>query len=1331
MIDRSVTALGGSSSDRDDVALEELVYESERCRVVRRFLASGTIIEKRAVGDEAAKRVRHETAMLERVSAVPGVAKMSPAIRAADTICFQDDGGVPISSLAQARTFSVGELLELALALAGTIAAIHRLGVVHRDLNPSNILLVGPGLRPVVIDFDIASTSAEERPAFTARAEIQGTLAYIAPEQTGRTGRSLDQRADLYAFGATLYELATGHTPFEGDDAFAIICDHLLRVPTPPATVDPEIPQALSDIIMRLLQKEPDRRYQSADGVAADLSLLIERLARGEREPFALAAHDFPQRLVPPSRLIGREPEIAALHAAFEDALAGRGSGLFIAGAAGVGKTVLCDELRALVTAKGGWFVSGKCDRFRLDSAPDALHGAFRSLVRLLLAEPEAELEVLRPRLVAALGSNLGLAAATLPGLATLLGVVPGVEQQHAPPGAGRLASLSLDLLRAIAAARPVVFVIDDLQWASAIPLRLVDAIVSDPSFPGLLFVGAYREADVDAVHPLSVLLARRQQSSAPARIVRLENLEGPGLVSLVQEMLRLGAEDAGRLAAAVASRTGGNPYDTTEFINALRRDGALTYGPAGWSWDEATIRHYVGRGDVVDMLAARIDALPSDSVALLGVMACLGGEVSMTLLEAAAGRSGADVEGLLTPAREDGLVVLERGAGTVVRFRHDRVQQAALRKLDPQALKALHLALARRLSAIAGYENIAAEQYLPAIDMVTESDECLRVIALLRSAAVLARRLPSDVAVERFTAAAVGLLGKVAGANPSLAADLDIELHQALYRLGRLDDADVVFASIVRRGGEPLATVDCTCVQLSSLSVRNMLGEALTLGLEALGAIGLSLPARDRLGAFVELLRQALYLFCDADETESLAPRGLAAIERDELARVKLINRVMIAAYYHDRTIRPWLDFEALKLWRSYGPMAVLVSPMSQVACVSIVLLDDFRIGYRVARKILRAAETGGFEPQTSVARFWFAYGNQHWFEPFEDCLAQARASRDGLLQGGDLETAGHTYSASIQFLLQCSPELDEYAVEVEAGIVMSRRIGNERAVNSFLPHRQFARALRGETSAVGGFNDASFDEQTYLARIGGNQTVEAYFHVVRALCAYTFDRTPDLLDYSAAAIALVSRVAHSPLSALAHQLRAAAVARLVRESPAADRPALLAELDLSLDWLRRRAVDAPQNFSHMARLIEAERAWAQDDFGAASSAFAAALQEAESSKSPRTRALIAERAARCYLEHGLERFGRLLLRDAHRLYGAWGATAKVRLLETEYPFLITVAAVAPSTRHTETTSTWHTNKTSTQHSDTTISLSSHIDMVGILRASQALSSQTSLQRL
>jgi diguanylate cyclase (GGDEF)-like protein len=389
----------------------------------------------------------------------------------------------------------------------------------------------------------------------------------------------------------------------------------------------------------------------------------------------------------------------------------------------------------------------------------------------------------------------------------------------------------------------------------------------------------------------------------------------------------------------------------------------------------------------------------------------------------------------------------------------------------------------------------------------------------------------------------------------------------------------------------------------------------------------------------------------------------------------------------------------------------------------VTIALREDYRAGYRAGRTVLTLSEARGYEPQTSLSRFLFAVGNQHWFEPFEEVIAQARLAHEGLVRGGALANACFAYFASVVLLLESSATSEDLSLEVEAALLFTARAGNDYARGTLLPYRQLVRAMRGETETAGSFADSSFDEAAHLVhaagagggpRTGAGEGLRAYFHVNRALAALVFGQTEDLVRHAAAAMSFLPSIPGIAASVNVHMLAALALAQRMRAAAPEERAVLLAELDRSRDWLQRRADDAPRNFLHTLRFVEAERAWAQGDFGIASAAFEAALRAARPLQSPWRRALVAERAGLFYFEHGLDRYARLLLRDARKFYEAWGATGKVRQLEQQHPFL----HVAGSARALST------------GRGTTVS-SNAIDVVSILRASQALSSQTSFRSL
>jgi predicted ATPase/signal transduction histidine kinase len=1286
---------GGVLRDRDPPVRAEVLHESERTRVRRLFLPGRTVVQKEPLGPDAERRLRHELAMLERLRGVPGVAQLVQAPRYRGSIVVEDIAGTSLAG--QATPLAVDDLVALGLELARAVGGMHRRGVMHRDITPANIVLSGDGV-PCLVDFALATSLAEIRPEFTHHTEIVGTLAYLAPEQTGRTGRSVDQRADLYALGATLYELATGGPPFGSGDPLRLTRDHLARMPVPPAEVNAAVPGPLSEIIMRLLEKEPDNRYQTAEGVLYDL----ERV-RAEPASFRVGEHDVPLRLLPPSRLVGRDDEVAALECAFEDALDGRCRGVLVGGAPGVGKTALVDELRPVVTGRDGWFVAGKFDQYRRDLEFDAVYQAIRALGRLLLAEPEDELADLRDRILAAVGPSAGLLTATVPEFAALLAVPPNLGDPLTAQARAR--RNAVQVLRAIASRkRPVVVFVDDLQWAGRAPVGFVDVVLSEEPVDGLLLVGAYRDGqmdpNIDSAHPLAAPLSR-WRDQAGVRHLRLATLPVSGSVAMVAEMLRVDRATAAGLVEVIEPHTRGNPYEAVELLDGLRRDGLLAATAAGWQWDKDAVHGHLGRSDAAGLLAARVEAMPAPSRQLVEAMACLGGRTELSLLQIATGEPADGVDQRLAPALDEGLLVAEPGAQDAVRFRHDRIRETILSGLDPQRRRALRLAMARRLGEVPELCSAAAEQYLPVVDAVDDAAERRQVVGLLRRAAERAMLIGDHALVNALLAAALRLI------DPDETATL-IEVHTgrhaALFSLGRLEEADEEYRTIGKLCRTDQECADATCVQVSSLTHRNRFAEAIELGLESLRELGITVPAADQLPAGLDSQFEYLYRWLDHPDTDDLARPDFT--DPTLLAATRLLGAALPAAFNIDPSMHAWLSLEALRIWLAHGPGPTLLGPAGVAAYHAVALRGDDSAGYRAARRILALGEARGYEPGTSQARWVFAL-HSCWFEPIDNAVQAAQQAREGLIGGGDGANAGYTYHPSVFYLLDCAPLLDDVVAEVEAGLVFVRRTGSEQTTQLLDPYRWLAGVLRGESSAAAG--DAVRTE-TYA----NNPMALFYAHLNRAVAAAVLGDQGGLARHTDAAIPLLPAVVGHYPTALARLLRGLALAGQARATDGEERAGLLSELDEVRRWLAARADHAPDNFLHLVRLLEAEQAWAVGEFHAAALAFDAALRQAAGRRRPWHRALITERAARLHLAHGLEHTGYDLLAQTRQHYAAWGATAKVAQLDWAYPTLrpdAEATAGRGDQRSTVTTGT--------------------IDILGVLSASQALSSETSLDRL
>jgi diguanylate cyclase (GGDEF)-like protein len=1265
-----------------------VVYESDRTSIVRATGEPGVLL-KTPRGPQGGRRTGHERAILHRLAGLDRVQQAAAGDGRDDRL---DLVGYDAPTLAQScadRPMDAGELLRFAAELAGLVAEVHRRGVVHKDINPANILAEGEPRRPILIDFDLSTTFAEERPGFTHHTAIAGTLPYLAPEQTGRTGWPVDQRADLYALGATLYELATGTPPFgSGGDTLDLIRRHLSATPAPIRDANPAVPAQFDVIVARLLEKEPGRRYQSADGLRHDL----DRLAAAPEVMFPPGEHDFPMRLVPPTRLVGRDAELDTLRTAFRDAVSGHTRCLLISGAPGVGKSSLVDQLRPMVTGAGGWFVSAKFDQLRRGADVSPVRLAIAAVARLLLAEPEAELREARGRLLDALGPEAGLLAAIVPDFQTVLGIPAAGAAGDPRTATPRLARAGLKLLQVVARPdRPVVLMLDDVQWAGPAPLGLIDEVVGADDLTGLLLVAAYRDAELDAVHPLTALLRRWRGLPQPPVRLDLANLADTDVGGLLADLLRLPAQDGAGLAAAVHARTGGNPFDIVVLVNALRRDGVLTPGPDGWRWDPDALRRH--NGDVLDLLSTRITALPPDTGELVADLACLGGHLTGGVLRALA---GGDADTVLGPALEDGLLVVGEDDG--VRFRHDRVRQAAYGAQDPVDRRARHLRLARRLARDPGGVGLAAEQYQLVMADVTDPGERRDAVGMLVAAAGHARLVSNYAAMENLLAAAAGLLP---AGDDALRLTIDMERHAALYALARFDEADDCYARIAAGAG-PLPLAPSATLQVGSLTIRGRAQEALELGIGVLTALGHPVPDGAEMAAAIHDGADLLAGWAGKpDDLPENTDPGTAAAGM-------LINQLIVTAYLVHPAMVPWLVSEVVRLRVRGGPCRELSGPMGYVMFLTVPARDDYRTGYLAALEVLAESETRGYEPATSQVRYLCGLSALPWFAPLEEAIRQTRRAREGLLRAGDQGNAAITYWSTVPDLMDCGT-LDDLGTEVDNGLALTHRTGNDLVGGALTCWRQLVRALRGVTAAAGSMDDDEFSTAAHLADVRRVPVAAAHLLFTNALVAAIFgdeealDRTTSVEDARRVGVA-------TPLSLTGCVLRCLSLTASLRAGTVPDPSAALDELDRHRFWLAARAAEGPANVAHLHLFIEAERAAVDGDFPSAIRFYDEALQLA-GRRRPWHRALIAERAGRYHLREGMRFAGERLIKDASRRYAAWGATGKCTELSAEFPFLRDGVRTA---------------------SDASVGITTDaVDLLAVLRASQALSSSTRVGRL
>src|SRR4051812_2172985 len=699
-----MTAYGGHRRVRNSLAgytLTDTVRETHSACLLRgtRDTDGARVIVKllRAEHPTAAQvaRLRHEHAILASLDQPDvvrtfGLAKHGRGI----ALVLEDLGDISLESMFRHERPSLGRFLDIAIRMTNAVASIHRKAIIHKDIKPHHFLMAQERVR--LIDFGIATRLSSETQVAKSASLLDGTLAYMSPEQTGRMNRSLDRRTDLYSLGVSFYQLLTGHLPFEASDPLELVHSHIARAPRPPDELSPAVPQVVSTIVLKLMAKAAEDRYQSATGLKADLEECVRRLkGGGDLGAFLLGGSDASGELSIPQKLYGREGEIAALLSAFEGARRGGAGLLLISGPAGVGKSALVNEIQKQVV-RGGAFATGKFDQLNRSVPFAAVAAACRGLIRSVLAESPEMLDDWARRLREAMGRNAKVIADLVPEVELVIGPQAPVQALGPAESQARFELVFRQFLQVFARAEhPLALFLDDLQWADAASLRLLRQMLAGGQSSHLLVIGAYRNDDQVGVDALAVTLDALRKAGVPVNELALAPLKLDDITALLADTLRLDGAAVRPLAEILVRKTDGSPFFLQQFLTALHEQKLLQFDAehGRWAWINSKVEAAVASDNVVDLLVARIRRLSDSAREALTLGACIGQEFELGTLSQISERTGSALmagimealrEGLLTPLDARSRYLAESPSEddeisevlvSYYRFLHDRVR--------------------------------------------------------------------------------------------------------------------------------------------------------------------------------------------------------------------------------------------------------------------------------------------------------------------------------------------------------------------------------------------------------------------------------------------------------------------------------------------------------------------------------------------------------------------------------------------------------------------------------------------------------------------------------
>jgi predicted ATPase/signal transduction histidine kinase len=1260
---------------------------------------------------------------------------------------LEDCGGVSLAQALQTKRLPLAELLPLAVQVADIVKQVHDQHVIHKDVNPSNIVWNPATGQLKLIDFCVATRLTRENPVLLYPTLVEGTLAYMSPEQTGRMNRAVDYRTDLYSLGVTLYELLTGQLPFSAADALAFVHAHIAQQPTPPHEIIPAIPRSLSDIVMKLLAKNTDDRYQSAYGLKADLEECLRQWQAARRvEFFPLGQHDVVDSFRLPQKLYGREQDVNILLTAFARVSQGASEMLLVSGQAGVGKTTLVHEVCRPITQEGGYFISGKFDQFQKDMPHAPLVQAFRSLLRQILTEREEQIVVWRNALIAALGSTLPVVIDIVPEVELIVGPQP-VSPPLPPAEAQKRFYLALqNFVRVFAGSgHPLVIFLDDLQWADVASLDLLRLLLTAPENRYLLVICAYRDSEVTGAHPVQLTLDDIHKEGGSVSHIGLGPLSLRDTQQLIGDMFACTPGQAKPLAELMLAKTAGNPFFLNELLKSLYTAGLITFDVQhrGWRWDIARIRAQNITNNVIELMARKMQGLGGEAQGALKLAACLGNQFDLRILAAVCGQPLTKTAANLWPTLVEGLIVplsdayrladlevqgLADEAAIECKFAHDRIQYAAYALIPEADRPFVHRQIGQCLLRGMGPDERERKVFdlLNHLNMgrglIQLHAELGELAALNLMAGRKAKAAAAYKAAHTYLQTGLELLGEEGWTRwYELTLALHEEAAEAAYLGGDYVQMDELTKVVLQHAKTLLDKVKVyECSIEASYAEQSRIKEGIRIGLEVLELLGIQLPEKPT----------PADIWCGLEETRlTLAGKDIEDLinlppmtDPYKLATIRILMRLFSPAFVGSPELFALINCSAVNLSVKYGNTPLSARAYAAYGLIVCGGVGDIDTGYRFGKLALHMLERFNAKDIEASAILMVNVFVRHWKEHIKETLRPLLEAYKSGLETGAVEWAA---LAAFSYTFQAywiGRELTELEGEMRKYGTAIDELKQDTILHLNSLFRQAVLNLMGRADNPRQLNGESYDEEMRLPLLLEANNVNAlcmvYLHKL-VLCYL-------LQDYPQAAVhALITEkylpgTQGTPAVPIFHYYDSLVRLALFPDTSESGRRDLLGKVAANQEKMQNWAQHAPMNYLHKFYLVEAERARVLGNDHDAREYYDQAIDLAREHGYVNEEAVANELAAKFYLARGQERIAQHYLHDAHYAYTRWGALAKVKDLEACYPqFLTPIASNAlPVTRGTFASGTGQR-------------LSHAFDLTSVLKASQAISGEIHREKL
>lgn len=1338
---RSLVVRGRRDSDQFPVILKTLKQEYPTLEAIARF------------------RLEYELTRnleLQGVIRTYGLEKYQHSL----VMVLEDFGGESLNRLLNHHQLNLKEFLNIAIQVTEILGNIHSKNIIHKDINPSNIVFNSTTGQVKIIDFGISTVRSRENPTLCNPNVLEGTLTYMSPEQTGRMNRLLDYRTDFYSLGVTFYQLLSNRFPFDTTDPIELVHCHIAKHPHSLHELNSEIPKTLADLVNKLLAKNAEDRYQSAWGIQADLKLCRQQLQESGRiVEFIPGCQDISDKFQLSQKLYGREQEIETLLTAFERASKGKIEMMLISGYSGIGKSALVQEIYKPITRQRGYFISGKFDQFQRNIPYNALVKAFQELIQQLLTESEKQLNNWRTKLLTNLGSNGQIIVDIIPDLELIIGKQPALLKLSPTESQNRFNLVWQNFINVFAKPEhPLVIFLDDLHWVDRASLKLIQRLMAMPDSQYLLLIGAYRSNEVKADHPLMVALTELNDTEAIINQISLTSLDFNTINQLIAETLKCEPAKAFPLAEVVNQKTRGNPFFVNDFLKFIYHKNLLNFnlptlistlsnsGNKGeWQWDLAQIQSAHFTNNVVELMVEQIQKLSEPLQPFLKLAACMGNQFDFQTLsilskknptETAAALWEAVGEGLILPIGEQDKYLQFYSQSDFdnltisYKFSDERVQQAAYSLISESDKKQIHLQIGKQFLKSTLSEELEDKifdivfQFNMSTELITQQAEKEQLAQLNL---IAGKKAIASVAYEpalNYLNVGRELLGKESWLQT-------YELTLALYSLsaevaylnGDFEQMEKLAEVVLQKAKTTLDKLKGYEVKIQACVVQSKMLAAIKTALEILNLLGVNLsPNPSQWDIFLGQLRTKLALAKKPIEELIDLPK---MTDSYKLAVMRIIASICTPTYFVAPQLWQMMVFQKIQLSLKYGNAPGSPFGYADYAMVLCGVEGDIDSGYRFARlalNLLPRLNAKEFKAKTFLLVEMYV---RHWKEHLRETLNPLLEAYQFGLENGDLEYGIFSiflYSYHSYFL---GKELGQLEQKMATYSEVIAKFKQQQPLYLNQMYQQAVLNLMGQAKNACYLIGESYNETEKLPiHLAINDQYTIYnLYLNKLILCYLFQDYSKAVENAIRAEKLVLDGAIGllvvPVFYFYDSLASIAVFSTLQKS---EQRRILKKVANNQTKMKRWADQAPMNYLHKFYLVEAERYRVINQTNQAMEYYDKAIYFAQENEYINEEALAHELAARFYLELGKMKIAQAYMLDARYSYLRWGAIAKVKDLDIRYPQLLERISARNRTKNTLLS----TSPTTTGSMETEV-----LDLATVIKASQALSSEIVLDNL